>query len=251
MTDQLKKIYSRAEFEQLRLEQARIMARDRKLWDDARDVKYRAGEYYWVHQTNWLGEPCLQLPQDLIAMQEIIFKTRPDYIIEIGTAWGGSILFYATLQKALGGKGIIGVDIYIPDDLKERIAAHGALTRNVFWVEGSSIEQVTLQQVQKITGGSQKVLILLDSHHTHDHVLDELRLYSPLVGRGSYLICGDTTIAYQPDSKVRNRPWGKGNNPKTALDVFMTENDRFRVDETIENKLLLTNNPGGYLECIR
>ncbi|MBL8022463.1 MAG: hypothetical protein JNM27_22490 [Leptospirales bacterium] len=251
MSEPQKKMYSRAEFEQLRKDEAARMVGDKKLWADALDVKYRAGEYFWIHQTNWLGEPCLQLPQDMFAMQEIIFNTKPRYIIEVGTAWGGSLLFYSTLLEILGGGEIIGIDIYIPDDLKARIASYGKLSERIHWLDGSSIDPATVEKVNKITGGSREVMILLDSHHTHDHVIQELNLYSPLVGKGYYLICGDTTIEYQPESKVRLRPWGKGNSPKSALDAFMKTNDRFAVDTLIENKLLLTNNPGGYLKCLK
>lgn len=246
-----KKLYTREEFETLRLEEAEKMAADKELWQKALDVKVQAGhDYYWVHQTTWFGEPVLQLPQDLFALQEIIYKSKPDYIVEIGVAWGGSMLFYSTLMEALGGKGIIGVDIFIPDDLKERLGSYGRLSERIRTLQASSVEQSTFDTVKEWTEGSDKVMVILDSHHTHDHVLKELRLYSPLVRKGQYLVCGDTIIEYQPKAPRRPRPWSKGDNPKTALDEFFKENTRFQVDRSIENKLLLSNNPGGYLLCV-
>lgn len=246
-----KKLYTREEFESLLMESAEAMAEDRALRRDALKVLVRADHYRWIHQTNWLGEPILNLPQDMFALQEIIFKTRPRFIIELGVAWGGSLLFYSTLMDVLGGERIIGVDIYIPDDLKKRLSTYGKLSERLTLINGSSIEEGTLSRIKSIVGDCREVMILLDSYHTHDHVLKELQLYSPLIGKGFYLICGDTIVEDIPEQKHRSRPWGPGNNPKTALQAFLKENDRFKIDKTIDNKLLLTCNPGGYLLCLR
>ena len=246
-----KKLYTREEFEALRMESAEVMAEDQALRRDALKVLVRADHYRWIHQTNWLGEPILNLPQDMFALQEIIFKTRPRFIIELGVAWGGSLLFYSTLMEVLGGERIIGVDIYIPDDLKERLSIYGKLSERLTLINGSSIEEDTLSQIRSIVGNCREVMLLLDSYHTHDHVLKELQLYSPLIGKGFYLICGDTIVEDIPEQKHRSRPWGPGNNPKTALQAFLKENDRFKIDKTIDNKLLFTCNPGGYLLCLR
>lgn len=242
-------MYTREEFEQLRIEAAGRMAADQKLRQKSLEVLVEADRYYWIHQSTWLGEPCLQLPQDMFALQEIIFRTRPKFIIEVGAAWGGSTLFYSTMMEILGGERIIAIDIYIPDDLRARIAAHGRLTERVSWINGSSIDPGTVAQVEAIIGDSRDVLVILDSHHSHDHVLEELRLYSRIVGKGYYLICGDTIVDYMPQHDLRPRPWGPGNNPKTALDEFLKENDRFEVDSHIDRKLLFTCNPGGFLRC--
>lgn len=246
-----KKLYTREEFESLLIESAEAMAEDRALRRDALKVLVRADHYRWIHQTNWLGEPILNLPQDMFALQEIIFKTRPRFIIELGVAWGGSLLFYSTLMDVLGGERIIGVDIYIPDDLKKRLSTYGKLSERLTLINGSSIEEGTLSRIKSIVGGCREVMILLDSYHTHDHVLKELQLYSPLIGKGFYLICGDTIVEDIPEQKHRSRPWGPGNNPKTALQAFLKENDRFKIDKTIDNKLLFTCNLGGYLLCLR
>jgi cephalosporin hydroxylase len=247
-----KKIMSREEFENLRINEAKKMSQDKILLQDALNVKVRAGhDYYWVHQTNWFGEPALQLTQDLFAYQEAIFNSRPQYIIEIGVAWGGSLLFYSTLMEALGGKKVIGVDVFMPDDLIDRLKRHGKISERLRFISGSSTDPSTINKINEITDSSNEVMVILDSFHTHDHVLQELRMYSPLVGKGYYLICGDTIIEYQPPAKRRPRPWGKGNNPKTALDEFLKENDRFVIDQAISNKLLFTNNPGGILRCVK
>lgn len=246
-----KKLYTRKQFEQMRITMAEKMAQDSTLHRDALSVLVQADRYNWIHQTNWFGEPILQFPQDMFAVQEIIYRTRPDYIIEIGVAWGGSLLFYSTIMEVIGGKKIIGVDIFIPPDLKQRLFAHKKLAKRIFLLNGSSVEEDTVNKIKAITGESRKLLIVLDSHHTHDHVLKELRLYAPLLGKGGYLLCGDTIIEDIPEQKHRPRPWGPGNNPKTAVRQFLKENKNFEVDKQIENKLLFTCNPSGYLIKLR
>lgn len=244
------KILSREEFRGLQKQSAKEMAADSKLTEDSRDLLFRADQHRWIHQGTWLGEPVLNLPQDMFALQEIIFKTRPEYIIEIGVAWGGSLLFYSTLLEVLGGGEIIGVDIFIPDDLKQRLNSHGKLSERIHLINGSSVEQDTVDKVKAITGDSRKTMILLDSNHTHEHVYKELQLYAPLVEKGYYLICGDTIVEDIPEQNYRDRPWGPGDNPKTALNAFMKETNRFEVDSELENKLLFSCNPGGYLRCV-
>jgi cephalosporin hydroxylase len=244
-------MYTREQFEQMRIQSRQEMAADSSLHRGALEVLIEADRYNWIHQTNWFGEPILQLPQDMFALQEIIFDTRPRYIVEVGVAWGGSLLFYSTLMHALGGERIVGIDIFTPEDLKKRLGAFGAISHRISLINGSSIEDSTIDQVKSILGGSRDVMIVLDSNHTHDHVLKELRLYSPLVGVGHYLICGDTILEQIPQQPHRPRPWGPGNNPQTALDQFLRENDRFGIDRRLENKLLFSCNPGGYLRCCK
>jgi len=246
-----KKFYTRDEFENMRSDSAEKMFRDGSLYEDALDVFVRADRHSWIHQTNWFGEPVLNLPQDMFAIQEVIFRTRPKYIIEIGVAWGGGLLFYSTLMEALGGKKVIGIDIYMPDDLKERLFSHGKISDRLVLINQSSVDPQTIEQVKSIIGQSRDVLVLLDSFHTHNHVLEELKMYSPLVGKGQYMVCGDTIVEDIPIQSHRPRPWGPGNNPKTALCEFLKENDRFEIDQGIDKKLLFTNNPDGYLKCCK
>ncbi len=245
-----KEMISREEFQKLRGEAATAMAFDQDLLAHALDIKVRAGhDYLWVHQGNWMGEPCLQLPTDLMAISEVVFKARPKYIIECGVAWGGTTLFLASLLALTGGDSVIGLDIYIPDDLRERIGSHGEISKHIHLHERSTVEPSTIDLVNTITGGSEQVLVILDSHHTHDHVLAELNAFAPLIGVGHYLICGDTAIERQPPAPLRPRPWGKGNNPATALSAYLAQHDHvdFEVDHEIENKMLISNNWGGYL----
>ena len=245
------KIYTREEFEAMRLEKAREMAQDQELQKDALDVLIRADRYDWIHQSNWMGEPVLQLPQDMFAVQEIIYRTRPDFIIEIGVAWGGSILFYATICEALGHGQIVGVDIFMPKDMQERVSAKGKITERIHLLEGSSIHNEIVADVKKMVSVTRNVMVLLDSNHTHDHVLQELELYSPLIGKGHYLVCGDTIIERLPEQPHRSRAWGKGNNPMTALAQFLAREDRFAIDHDYDDKLLFSCSPRGYLRALR
>lgn len=245
-----KKIYTREEFEEMRLAKAREMYCDADLQKDALNVLIRADGHNWVHQANWFGEPLLQLPQDMFAFQEIIWKTRPDYIIEVGVAWGGSVLFNATVCEALGHGQVIGVDVFIPADLTDRLNSKGSISDRLHLINGSSIEEETVSRVKEIVGDSKRTFIILDSHHTKAHVLKELELFSPLVGKGCYLLCGDTIIDYIPEQEHRVREWGHGNSPMDALDEFLKTNKRFISDDYFDNKLLLTCNPRGFLLAV-
>jgi cephalosporin hydroxylase len=136
--------------------------------------------------------------------------------------------------------------------LKQRITSFGKLAERITWINGSSTDESTVDKVRSLIGHERSVMVILDSFHTHDHVMKELRLYSPLIGKGHYLVCCDTHVEYIPEIvENRPRPWGKGNNPKTAVDEFLRENDRFEVDRELENKLLLTLHPSGYLKSIK
>lgn len=245
-----KKLISRDEFQSARDAAAALMAGNQDLLRRALDVKVQAGhDYLWVHQGNWMGEPCLQLPTDLMAISEVVFKSRPSYIIECGVAWGGTTLFLSSLLSLTGGESVIGLDVYLPEDLRERLGSHGEISDRIELFEASTANPATIDLVQGVTGGSERVLVLLDSHHTHDHVLTELNAFAPLVGVDQYLICGDTAIERQPSAPLRPRPWGKGNNPATALAAYFEQDDHvdFQVDQEIERKLLISNNWGGYL----
>ena len=246
-----KAMLTREEFEVLRRQKAAEMHADVALAQKAIDLIHHADGYMWLHQANWMGEPMLNTPQDVLALQEIIFQTRPKYIIEVGVCWAGSLLFYSTLMEVLGGEKIIGIDIYVPDELKERIASHEHLSKRIEWIVGSSIDKSTIDQVKAIVGDCKDVLVVLDSHHTHAHVLEELRAYQQFVGIGKYLICGDTIVERLPAEVARGREWGRGNNPMTALHAFLGENNDFERDSVIENKLLLTCHPEGYLRRIK
>jgi cephalosporin hydroxylase len=207
--------------------------------------------FKYAYNFEWLGRPVIQLPQDLIAMQEIIWKVKPDLIIETGIALGGSLIFYASMLELLGEDGrVLGIDIDIRAHNRAEIEKHPMFKR-ITMIEGSSIDEEVAQQVKTLAEGRQRMLVVLDSNHTHDHVSKELALYSPLVTRGSYLIVCDTIIEDAPDDLIRDRPWGKGNNPKTAVWEFLKTTDRFVIDQEYNNKLLITVAPDGYLRCVK
>jgi cephalosporin hydroxylase len=207
--------------------------------------------YRYTYNFEWMGRPIIQFPQDMLAMQEIIWKTRPQLIIETGIAHGGSLVFYASLLELLGGDGmVLGIDIDIRTHNRVEIENHPMFKR-IEMIEGSSIEKHVVEQVYKFAKGRSPVLVVLDSSHTYTHVWQELNTYSPLVTPGSYLVVFDTVVEDMPDDFFQDRPWGRGNNPKTAVWEFLKSNDRFEVDKAIENKLLITVAPDGYLKCIK
>lgn len=249
----MKKIISKNKFLHLNKQASKKMNKDKNLQDNVLKVLIDADKKYrWLHQQSWLGEPCLNLPEDMFALQEIIINSKPEFIIETGVAWGGSILFGASMLKLIGGKKIIGIDTFMPSSVKKRISKNKFLLNNIRLINDDSTSDKTIIKIKKIIGNSKKVLVILDSNHTHEHVLKELNLYSKFVTKGNYLICGDTIVDFIPKQTHRTRPWGPGNNPYTALKVFLkSKKNRFKVDKNICNKLLFTNHPKGYLYAIK
>lgn len=208
------------------------------------------GPHRYSYNFTWMGRPILQVPQDVMAMQELIFRVRPDVVVETGIAHGGSLAFYASMLELLGGdRFVLGVDVDIRPHNRREIDAHPMRPR-IRMLEGSSIDPAIVREVQEATRG-RKVLAALDSNHTHEHVLAELRAYAPLVEEGSYLVVFDTLIEDLPASFSSGKPWGPGCNPKTAVRAFLDECDRFVPDEDIDAKLQISVAPGGYLRCVR
>ena len=204
----------------------------------------------YAYNFTWLGRPVIQFPQDMMAIQELIWSIKPDVVIETGVAHGGSILFSASMLELVGGEGyVIGIDIDIRKHNRTEIEAH-PLSRRVKLIEGSSVDDAVVSQVREMVGEGKTVLVILDSNHTHEHVLRELELFSPFVREGSYLVVYDTLIEDMPVDLVGDRPWGPGNNPKTAVWEFLETNKRFKIDKDLEAKLSITVAPDGYLVCI-
>lgn len=205
----------------------------------------------YSYNFSWLGRPIIQYPQDMIAVQEIIWQVKPDLIIETGIAHGGSLIFDASMLELLGDGGqVLGIDIDIREHNRVEIEKHPMFKR-ITMIEGSSIDEEIVRQVYDFAKGKKRVMVFLDSMHTHDHVLKELELYSPLVTAGSYLVVFDTIIEDMPEDFFPDRLWGKGNNPKTAVWEFLKKNDYFEIDKEMENKLLITVAPDGYLRCTK
>jgi cephalosporin hydroxylase len=225
-----------------------------------RDANVRAASLQWLLATQqykysynfqWLGRPIIQLPADIVALQELIWEVKPDVIVETGIAHGGATILYASILELLGGDRIvIAVDVDIRDHNRNSIEQH-PLAKRVRLLEGSSIDSSVLNQVKALAGSRRRTLVILDSNHSHDHVLGELRMYTPMVPAGSYVVVLDTIIEDFPQGSFPGRPWDKGDNPKTAVWAFLRESDRFEIDKERESKLLLTVAPDGYLRCIR
>ena len=223
---------------------------DAELRELTRQWFARVSQLEYSYHFRWMGRPVIQFPQDLVAMQEILWEVKPDLVIETGVAHGGSLIFYASILELIGRGKVIGVDIEIRPHNREAIEAH-PMFRRIELIEGSSTDAEVFERVRASATGQQTVLVALDSNHTHDHVLAELRLYSQLVTPGSYLIAFDTIVETMPREFSANRPWKPGDNPATAVRQFLSESDRFAVDEEIDRKLLISVAPGGYLRCLR
>ncbi len=207
--------------------------------------------YKYTYNFEWMGRPIIQFPQDMIVMQEIIWKIKPQLIIETGIAHGGSLIFYASMLELLGNDGmVLGIDIDIRAYNRVEIEKH-PMFKHIKMIEGSSIDKDIIEQVYGFAKGKTPLLVVLDSLHTHAHVWEELNAYSPLVTKDSYLVVFDTIVEDMSDDFFQDRPWGKGDNPKTAVWEFLKSNNRFEVDREIENKLLISVAPDGYLKCIK
>ena len=206
-------------------------------------------KYKYSYNFSWMGRPIIQFPQDIMAMQEIIWQVKPDFIVETGIAHGGSLIFYASMLELIGEGQVLGIDVDIRQHNRVEIEQHPMFKR-ITMIEGSSIDEEIAKQVYDLAKGKSRILLVLDSNHTHDHVLKELELYSPLVTKDSYLVVFDTVVEDMPEDFFPDRPWGKGNNPKTAVWEFLKTNKRFEVDKDIEAKLLITVAPDGYLKCL-
>ena len=223
---------------------------DKKAWSVAHRFLAETFRYKHSYNFDWLGRPIIQYPQDIVAMQELIWKIKPDLIIETGIAHGGSLIFSASILELVGKGKVVGIDIEIRPHNRRAIEAH-PLFKRIQLIEGSSTDPKVVQSVERIAKKHKTILVALDSLHTHDHVLEELNIYSKLVSRGSYLVVFDTFVEHFPKAFVWDRPWGKGSNPATAVSEFLKHHKNFVRDQEIENKLLITTAPGGYLRRIR
>jgi cephalosporin hydroxylase len=207
----------------------------------------KSGSYNFA----WMGRPIIRYPADVIAMQEIIWEIRPDLIIETGIAHGGGLIFASSMLELLGGAGrVVGVDIDIRAHNKEAILNH-PLAKRITLLEGSSESREIIEQIRAMVKPKDKVLVVLDSLHTHDHVLRELIAYADLVTLGAYIIVSDTFIEDFPKGYFADRPWDVGNNPQTAVDEFLRRDSRFILDRDRSSKLLISDAANGYLRRVR
>jgi len=224
------------------------MGDDQEMTEVTRQWFAKASQVEYSYHFKWLGVPIIQFPQDVMAIQEVIWEVKPDLIIETGVARGGSLILYASLLKMIGEGRVIGVDIDIRDHNRRAIESH-PLASSIDLIQGSSTDPSVVEQVYAMASSARRALVILDSNHTHQHVLDELNCYEGLVQKDSYLITLDTVIEDMPESFSNDRPWGPGDNPKTAVHEFLKTNPRFEIDRSIQDKLQITVGPDGYLRC--
>lgn len=243
------------EFEEAKRTNINLLGQE-EYQDLGQEFIQKTAKYNYSYNFTWLGRPIIQFPQDMVALQEIIWEVKPDMIIETGIAHGGSLIFSASMLAILEVCGeieegkVLGIDIDIREHNKELIHKH-PLSKKITMIEGSSIDLDVIKQVHDFAKNGKKILVLLDSNHTHEHVLSELKAYSSLVSVGSYCLVYDTGIEDMPEGSFPNRPWDKGNNPKTAVWEFLKSQDNFVIDKDIENKLLITVAPDGYLKRVK
>ena len=220
----------------------------------------------YSYNFSWLSRPIIQYPQDIVAMQELIWKIKPDLIIETGIAHGGSLIMSASMLAMLDyceavetgtqldpqttRRRVLGIDIDIRPHNRVAIEAH-PMSHRIDMIQGSSIAPEIITQVHEIAMGYERVLVCLDSNHTHEHVLAELEAYAPLTSKGSYCCVFDTVVEDLPDEMFPDRPWGKGNNPKTAVWEYLKTHTEFEIDSQIQSKLLISVAPDGYLKRVR
>jgi cephalosporin hydroxylase len=220
----------------------------------------------YSYHFEWLGRPIIQYPQDMIAIQELIWMVKPDLIIETGIAHGGSLIFSASLMAQLdlcdaiesgipldpksSRRKVLGIDIDIREHNRNAIEAH-PMASWIEMIQGSSIDENIISRVHKFSSDYSRILVFLDSNHTHEHVLAELEAYASLVSLGSYCCVFDTIVEDMSDNMFLDRSWGKGNNPKTAVWKYLETHSEFEIDKDIQNKLLITVAPDGYLKKIK
>jgi cephalosporin hydroxylase len=226
------------------------MLADEHLQKLRKDLLTAIVKYRYTYNFTWFGRPIIQLPEDILAIQEIILSSRPDLIIETGVAHGGSIVLSASMLELLGGGQVIGIDVDIRPHNRQALESH-PLSKRIHLIEGSSTDDRVLAEVRIRAAKAKRIMVMLDSNHTHEHVARELELYSPLVRRNCYLVVFDTVVEDLPDGLCPDRPWGKGNSPKTAVWEFLKSTDRFEIDRRLESRLFTTVAPDGYLRCIK
>ncbi|SHM30077.1 cephalosporin hydroxylase family protein [Rhodanobacter sp. OK091] len=237
-----------SEFEESVARNVNNLKQDDELRKQSIDWMSKSIPHRYSYNFRWMGRPIIQYPQDMIAMQEILWRVQPDLIVETGIAHGGSLVFYASICELIGKGEVLGIDIDIRTHNREAIETHPMFKR-ITMLEGSSTSPEMIAQVKAIAE-NKKVLVVLDSNHTHDHVLAELHAYAPLVALGSYCVVFDTVIEDMPANLYPDRPWDTGNNPKTATRAFLAEHSNFVVDDDIEAKILITVAPSGYLRRV-
>lgn len=203
----------------------------------------------YAYNWSWLNLPIIQMPEDIVLTQEIIWETKPDIIIETGIAWGGSVVLSASILELIGNGKVLAIDKVLPQHNIDEIMKY-KFSNRIKLFEGSSTDSSIFESVSQLIKPTDKVLLLLDSNHTHEHVYDELNMWSQFVKPGGYIVVSDTVIEEIPEQTHRQRPWGKGNNPRTAIDKFLEENKNFTRDNIYNFKALNSFTRSGYIKRI-
>jgi cephalosporin hydroxylase len=235
----------RAEFVAAARSSARAMAGDPALQQAAIELVSASDRYEWAYQWTWLGLPIIQMPPDVVALQEVIWDRRPQVIVETGVARGGSLALSASILQLLGDGIVVGVELDLRPHNRAALAEH-PLSHRMRFVDGSSTDPDVVAQVRALVDGAERVMVVLDSDHTHDHVFAELEAYAGFVTPGQALVVADTVVEHLPPQQ-RPRRWGPGDNPATALAAWIEHHPEFEIDQAVCDKLLLTSNPQGYL----
>jgi hypothetical protein len=228
------------------------MGADQELRRKSLDWMLHADKYKYTYNFTWMGRPIIKYPNDMAIQQELMWKLKPDLIVETGIAHGGSIIFSASMMEMMGIDGeVVGVDIDIREHNRNAIENHPMMKR-ITMIQGSSTDPTIFEQVKAKAAGKRCVMVILDSLHSHQHVYDELQLYPQLVTIGSYLMLPDTFIEHFPKGYYSDtRPWDVGDNPMTAMRKFLSETDDFEIDREIDNKLMITEGIDGYLRRVK
>ena len=224
------------------------MANDPEVIAAVRTLNAKAFEYKYYLNFRWLGRPIVQYPQDVIAFQEIVWETKPTLIVETGVAHGGALILYASLLELMQLEGdVVGVEIDLRPHNEKAIFEH-PLSERIRVVKGSSTDPAVVAQVAELAKKHERVMIVLDSYHSHEHVAAELEAYAPLVTPGNYLVVMGTAVGELPASLDIQREWNRDRNPKTALDAWLARGQPFDVDAALSQRLILSDGPGGYLK---
>jgi cephalosporin hydroxylase len=250
--DEMAVIDDRKEFLDNITRQSEAMGKDQALFDKSKQVVLDADKYDYSYLWTWLGVPIIQMPADIIATQEIIWRTKPDVIIETGVARGGSVLFLASMLELVGKGKVVGVDVDIRAHNRQSIETH-KFAQRITLVEGGSTDPSTLAIVKSHIKPGDTVMVILDSDHSYAHVLAECRLYGELVTAGQYMIVADTLVGHLKEDEApqkRSKLWFKGNDPLTAANEYLVENKKFEIDPVLNGKLIMSSSPGGYLKRV-
>ena len=245
-----------------RLQRLDEFSEDARLRTIAHDWVFHSMQQKYLYNFDWLGRPIIQYPEDMVAIQELIWKVKPTLVIETGIAHGGSLVLSAsmlamldyceaveagsTLDPRKSRRKVVGIDIDIRSHNRSAIEAH-PLAGLISMVEGSSVDRHVIDEVHQLAAGHETVMVFMDSNHTHEHVLGELNAYAHLVTKGSYCVVFDTFVEDMPPKYFPDRPWDKGDSPKTAVREYLKSHSEFEIDKSIDNKLLISVAPDGYL----